>query len=408
MNCLKEKVLLIIIDGFSSRYLQKNLCPNLHKIAQQNYYSQLQPLFGFQGIGAAIFSGASINSTGVFTEFVLQNNEHSSHLIQSIQSLLKITDYIPNDWLCPVSRHLLYRLFGKHERGISNVIPSKLLKYFTPKLTKPLYTANSLGQIPTIFDVLRANKIPYFYRMPSTRSEKILFNDILQGINNSKLPNLTVIHPCSLDIIAHNFGPDSPQVRCALKDIDSRMFNLHQSIQLSHEPITVLIMSDHGMTPISNQADIMGVLRNLPIALEKDYLFFLDSTVARFWFFNEKAKKLVSDRLSSLGCGKILDTSDMKMLGINAIGLEYGELFFAMNERWVIYPDFFRKHRPPLGMHGYAFSTFDTPILIAYSANTSIDFKRSNNVRFVDVMPSILDLLGLPVPKTCEGASLRS
>lgn len=407
MNCLKEKVLLIIIDGFSSKYLQKHLCPNLHKIAQQNYYSQLQSLFGFQGIGAAIFSGASMNSTGVFTEFALQNNEPSSPS-PLVQSLLKITDYIPNDWLCPVSRQLLYRLFGKHERGISNVIPSKLLKYFSPKLAKPFYAENSLGKISTIFDVLRLNDLPYFYNMPSTRSENILFNRILQGVKSSNLPNLTVIHPCSLDIIAHHFGPDSPQVRCALKEIDSKMFNLYQSVQLSHEQITVIIMSDHGMTPISNQVDIMGIMKDLPIDLGKDYLFFLDSTIARFWFFNEKTKKLVSDRLSSLSCGKILDASDMKMLGINEIGPEYGELFFAMNERWVIYPDFFRKHRPPMGMHGYAFSTFDTPILIAYSSNSKIVFNRRNNVRFIDVMPSILDLIGLQVPKTCEGASLRS
>jgi len=400
-------VLLIIIDGFSSKYLQKDLCPNLHKIAQQNYYSQLEPLFGFQGIGAAIFSGASINTTGVFTEFVFQNNEPASQP-PLVQSFLKITDHIPNDWLCSVSRQLLYRLFGKHERGISNVIPSKLLKYFSPKLAKPLYAANSLGRVSSIFDVLRINNIPYFYRMPSTRSEKVLFNSILQGIKNSDLPNLTVIHPCSLDLIAHNFGPGSPQVRCALKEIDSQMFNLHQLVQLSDEPITIVIMSDHGMTPISHQADITGVLRNLPIDLGKDYLFFLDSTVARFWFFNEKAKKLVSERLSSLRCGKILDTSDMRMLGINEIGPEYGELFFAMKERYIVYPDFFRKHRPPMGMHGYAFSTFDTPILIAYTSNATIDFKRSNNVRFIDVMPSILELLGLPVPKTCEGASLRS
>ena len=407
MNCLNEKILLIIIDGFSSEYLQENLCPNLHKIAQQNYYSQLEPLFGFQGIGAAIFSGASMNATGVFTEFVFQDNKPSSQS-PLLQFFLKITDYIPNDWLCSLSRQLLYRLFGKYETGISNIIPSKLLKYFSPKLTKPLYAAHSLGQISTIFDVLRINNIPYFYRMPSVRSEKILFKNILKGINNSDLPNLTVIHPCSLDIIAHDFGPGSPQVRCALKEIDSQMSDLYQSVQYSHEPITIIIMSDSGMTPISHQADIMGVLRNLPIDLGKDYLVFLDSTVARFWFFNEKAKKLVSEILSRLRCGKTLDSSDMKMLGINEIGPEYGELFFAMNERWVIYPDFFRKHRPPMGMHGYAFSTLDTPILIAYASNTTIDFKRRANASFIDIMPSILDLLGLPVPKTCEGVSLRS
>jgi hypothetical protein len=403
---LKEKVLLIIFDGFSSNYLQKNLCPNLYKIAHDNYFSLLTPLFGFQGVGAAIFSGASMNTTGIFSEFVYENKLSPSK--SCLNSVLKITDYIPNDWLCQVSRQLSYKLFRKRKRGLSNVIPSKLLKYFTPKLAKPFYAANSLGKILTIFDVLRLNDLSYFYNMPSTRSENILFDHILQGVKDSNLPNLTAIHPCSLDIIAHHFGPDSSQVKCALEEIDTKIFNLHQSIQRSHEPITVLIMSDHGMTPVGNQADVFGVLKDLPIALEKDYLFFLDSTLARFWFFTEKAKNLVSDRLSSLSCGKILDAIDMKMLGIDGIGPEYGELFFTMNEKWVIYPDFFRRHRPPLGMHGYAYSTFDAPILIAFSLNSQIDFKRRKNVRFINIMPSILDLFGLPVPKTCEGASLRT
>lgn len=397
-------MLLIIIDGFSSKYLQKTLCPSLYDLSKKHYYSQLRPLFGFQGVGAAIFSGASMNTTGIFTEFIAQNNAEIPHY-SILHPFLKFTDSIPNNWLCPAIRQFLYKLFRINKRGISNVIPSHLLQYFSPKLTKPMYAANSLGEIKSIFDVMRNNNIPFFYKMPSTRLENALFKSILQGVKNSNLPNLTVIHPCSLDIIAHRFGPSSPQVRSALRKIDSKMLDLYESIQLSHEPITVIIMSDHGMTPITDTADIMGLLNTLPLTLGTDYLFFLDSTLARFWFFNENAKKLVESTLSTLKCGKILDSSALKMLGIDKLNPEYGELFFVMNERWVIYPDFFRKHSPPLGMHGYAFSTFDTPILIAYSSNSEISFKKQSTMPFVNIMPSILNLLGLPIPQSCEGTS---
>lgn len=402
---MEEKVLLLILDGFSSKFLEKNICPNLYKIAQQEYYSPIQPLFGFQGIGAAIFSGASMNTTGVFTEYVLKSSNHT--LSPLFQMILKATDYIPNDWLCAVSRHQLCKLFGVHG-GVSNVMPSRFFKYFSPKLTKPLYAPNSLGKILTIFDVLRLNGLTYFYSMPSLHSESFVFNEIIRGIKRRALPNLTVVHFCSLDIAGHDFGPNSRRVFSVLQELDLRMALLYRHVKTSRDSVTVITISDHGMIPVKNYINIMYLLKNLPLAMEKDYLVFLDSTVARFWFFKENAKKLITDRLLALRCGKILDAADMKKLRIDKLGLEYGELFFALNEGWVFHPDFFRKYRIPKGMHGYAFSSYDAPIFIAFSSQTGLEFKKKRDyVEFMDIMPTILDLLNLPIPATCEGVSLR-
>lgn len=395
---------MIILDGFSSNYLKKELCPSLFSITSQ-YFSILEYMFGFQGIGAAIYSGASPNVTGVFTEFILKKNDEVTNP-QLFQTLLKLTDAIPDDWLCPVTRHALFRIFGKRQQGISNVIPSHLLECFSPKLTKKFSDENSLGHLPTVFDVLRVNKISYEYQMPAPRSENVLITNIIQRIKRGKLPNLMVIHPCSLDIIGHKFGPHSSQVEQAVKRVDKQVQKISDAIRLSSDKITMIILSDHGMSPVTHQINLLKALDKLPISLRKDFLVFLDSTMARFWFFNDRATKLIVEALSTLNCGQILEKGDLEKLGIDKVGMEYGQLIFALKEGYTIFPDFFRKHSPPKGMHGYAFPSYDAPILLVHIPSLGIVFKRKKVARYIDIMPTVLELLALPIPKTCEGVSL--
>jgi len=297
-------------------------------------------------------------------------------------------------------------MLGKNRSGISNVIPSQLLRYFSPKLTKEFSEENSLGHVPTIFDVLRANGMSYEIKMPATRSEKAVISDIVNRIDERKMPDLAVIHLCSLDLIGHNFGVSSSNVKRAVKSIDKQMYRIIRSIRFSSEKIILIILSDHGMSPVNHTIDLSRILSPLFLKLGKDYLVFLDSTMARFWFFNERARKLICERLSMLKCGRILHKSDLQKLRINNIGREYGELIFALREGYTIFPDFFRKYCPPKGMHGYALPSYDAPILIICASHLPVNFKRKQVVRFVDIIPTMFELLDLPTPPTCQGESL--
>lgn len=397
---------MIILDGFSSNYMQRDLCPNLYDLSKANYFSKLEPMFGFQGVGAAIYSGASPNTTGVFTEFILQKNEFVAES-QLLRAFLRFTDKVPNDRLCANARNILFRILGKRH-GISNVIPSQLLAYFSPKLKDEFTTKNILRHVPTIFDILRENDMSYELQRPAPRLENAAINDIIDRLERRKIPDLTVIHPCSIDLIGHKFGPHSSHIKRTVKKVDQQMYRIIRSIGFSSEKILLIILSDHGMSPVTRKYDMLELLDQLSLTGGKDYLVFLDSTMARFWFFNKRARKLIYERLSTLKCGQMLHKSDMKKLGINNIGQEYGELIFALNEGYTIFPDFFRKCNPPKGMHGYAFPVYDSPIMIMYAPIFSGIFKRKRIAKYVDIMPTILEWFDLPIPQTCEGTSLLS
>lgn len=398
---------MLFLDGFSSDYLREELCPCLYDISREHYFSKVEPMFAFQGIGAAIYSGATPNITGVFAEFILQRNEIVADS-QLFQTLLRITDVVPNDGLCANIRHILFRIAGKNRPGISNVIPSQLFKYFSPKLVKEYSEENSLGHVATIFDILKANSMSYELQRPATRSENDAISNIVNRIEKRKMPDLAVIHPCSLDLIGHKFGPHSPHLRRAVERVDKLIYKIIRSVEFSPEKIITIILSDHGMSSVNYYINLLKTLDQLRLALGNDYLVFLDSTMARFWFFNEKAEKLISETLYALDCGQILRKHDLQNLGIDKIGREYGELIFALKEGYAMFPDFFRKYRPPKGMHGYAFPIHDAPIMIIYAPNTSVVFKRKKAVRHIDIMPTILELFNLRIPQTCEGESFKS
>ena len=56
---------------------------------------------------------------------------------------------------------------------------------------------------------------------------------------------------------------------------------------------SLVVSSDHGMTPVTNHTDLVGEVAKLGLRMPQDYLAVYDSTMARFWFFNETARARV-------------------------------------------------------------------------------------------------------------------
>ena len=85
-----------------------------------------------------------------------------------------------------------------------------------------------------------------------------------------------------------------------------------------------------------------------------DYLVVYDSTMARFWFFNEKAREAIHDRLQNLPCGQIMPDEELYRLGVMFSDRRFGELIFVLHPGWLLsQSDFNGKGWMPNGMHGY-------------------------------------------------------
>ena len=76
--------------------------------------------------------------------------------------------------------------------------------------------------------------------------------------------------------------------------------------------------------------------------------------MARFWFFNAKARKGISDKLESLSMRKsVVRTQNWNALEQSPI-VGTGRSVFLLHPGWLIsHSDFNGKGWMPLGMHGY-------------------------------------------------------
>ena len=77
-----------------------------------------------------------------------------------------------------------------------------------------------------------------------------------------------------------------------------------------------------------------------------------DSTMARFWFFNDAARGQIRNCLYAVPQGRVLPEAELKALGTWFSDSYFGELIFLVNEGVLIVPSHMGE-RPIRAMHGY-------------------------------------------------------
>lgn len=404
-----NKVIVLFIDAFSSNYLKSELCPAIYKLSKEYHCFDIDPMFAFQGIGATLFTGTWPNTTQIWAEYV-QGNDKFLCECPFLQKVLKVIDFIPNDRINWDVRYVLFKLFGKTYIGTPNAIPADFLKFFKTCLQKGYNEENCISNsIKTLFDVTRENGISYNFIHSPTQFEHQTIDKLIKTINNQTISDLTILHIGSLDLIGHNYGPNTEEIEQGIKKIDNEISNIIHAIKESASDIQLIIFSDHGMSPIHEYLNISEIVNKLPLSAGDDYLMFLDSTMARFWFHNSHAKNEIIKALSKYRQGHILSSSECAKYHIEKLNRDHGEMIYTVNDGVAIFPDYFRRFNPPKGMHGYA-DPNDNPIMILSSEITKIPnlvLDPTKPLEMIDIMPIILTLLNCPIPYNCESKLMR-
>lgn len=392
---------MIYLDGFSSRYLDPKMTPFISELSHSGFSTTLEPLFAFTGIGASAFTGTKINTHKIWADYIYTKPGEFPVILKG---LLRLSDLFPSDILNQYARYILCRIFRRNP-GTPNLIPIELVDFFGTKEKKRLTDKEPLGGITTLFDQLRRYEANYFISgLHESIFEKQIVSSALRAL--AKDYRFILLKLGSLDRRGHKYGPESEEVTIRLREIDKIVKQVITKGTELDSQVHFAIFSDHGMAPVREHLDLMNLLKGLPVRMAEDYILFLNSTVASFWFSNDKTKEIIVEELGKIEPGMVLDKPKLKELEIGDIGPEYGDLLFALKEGCVFFPDFYRKRKPPKGMHGYAFPTYDKPPFVIYSPGISYNLRQDVNARYIDVMPTILDLLNLPTPSTCEGRSL--
>ena len=201
-----------------------------------------------------------------------------------------------------------------------------------------------------IFDSLTERGIPHFVSDPNATEEAN--RDALAARLRAGDIDFAFMYWAGLDGLLHRVGNDSPEIPANLRVYEQWIENLHSLAQEHYDEVNLHIFSDHGMANCDEHLDLKSQVEALPLKFGRDYAVVYDSTMARFWFFNDNARQHITSLLNTVQQGRILPDSELKQLRAHFDDHAFGELIFLVKEGVLIVPSHMGE-RPIRAMHGY-------------------------------------------------------
>lgn len=312
--------------------------------------------------------------------------------------------------------------FTRFVSGLSNYggvyeIPINDLRLFDFSQGKNFCEEGALC-VPTMFDVLYQNRVKTLALdwlissidgvvklRPTLRYSDSGECDIFKRYIREGRFRVASLHLYDLDHVVHERGPDSRQAKRKVRELDYFLESIFNEVQESYKEVDTVIFSDHGATRVVRTLDIMSRLdRDLKPHREiGDFVAFFDSTMARFWFKDSGSRDQVISALGDISDGHLLSTKEKRELGLNFGHCRYGQEIFLVNPGVLISPNFFQGDKLVRGMHGYDPACTDMDALAIFHGDRVIRDDQRGVVNAIDWLPTVLGILGLNVPTTCEG-----
>ncbi len=381
------KTIIIMLDAFRKDYFSEENTPFMFGLIKKYGLETLQQPFGFKN-AVGFFTGLKPKNLNQFTYYGYDG---------------KISRFPYSLVLKPLPGRLKFYFINLFNFMLGNemflpAIDINYFRYFKTIQKKHFYKK---GSIPaeTIFDIFRRNKIKYlFYDFPLIiKQDKSRLHCTIKNNDEIRVKfflklmkkdyDFYYLHLFDVDTTSHHFGPNSEAMIESLKKEDNLVKEILSNFDLERD--NVLLWSDHGMVEVKDKIDLISFLPKFG----EGYIYFLDSTMARFWFFNKKKKEEVLSILKKEKIGKILSKEDKKILGIDFKNNFYGDEIFLLNSGNIISPCFFHKETLK-GMHGYDLSNKKEFAIFI----TNRFFKK--NAKTEDLFAAVIQMMGMKKQET--------
>jgi predicted AlkP superfamily pyrophosphatase or phosphodiesterase len=229
-------------------------------------------------------------------------------------------------------------------------IPFRYISLYDFTEKKSPLQPGGMNRGPNIFDFLEERNIRYHVSAPEWSEEANLA--ALERDIQAESIDFAFLYWPGLDGLLHQVGNQSPDVPVKLRRYDEWLAQLLGVAREHYSEIRLYIFSDHGMANCDELLDLRSRLDTLPVLMAEDYVVVYDSTMARFWFFNERARQQITDCLNQVPQGRIVPDSELQQMRVFFPDRYFGELIFLVKEGVLIVPSHMGE-RPIRAMHGY-------------------------------------------------------
>jgi predicted AlkP superfamily pyrophosphatase or phosphodiesterase len=399
----------IQLDACRADYFNEVNTPFLQGLIQEGLSGRVAPTFGFEP-DAAYLAGLYPDEADAGMHFCYASGT----------SVFRFGRFLPPglDRLPDILQKIIRRLFAEGVRRTTNSsrikylphssrIPFSMMRYFDIA-EKHLFTEIGYLQGRGIFNAVRKQNKSFLYLGAPTQptSADLILKEVkAKSVKN--LYDLIFLHIGDLDAVGHRFGPRSKEIAETLQRIDSVLSTIWTHLELLYGEINFVLIGDHGMAEVREIVDIGKLLKKTNLKIGKDYLYFLDSTFARFWFCNGKARHRVSEILHEVGKGHILTQEEKNRYHLNYPHNKYGDLIFLVDPGVLIFPNFWNIKTSEKGMHGYAPEhPGQQSGMLIHSHRIEKPLRLEEPFDMRRIFPTLLEFLDLPMLENTTAQSL--
>tara|TARA_B100001123_G_C15321328_1_gene1028004 strand:+ start:120 stop:1358 length:1239 start_codon:yes stop_codon:yes gene_type:complete len=367
---------LFVLDAFRNDYICESNTPFLFECSKKGeYYKRVIPSFGFCE-RTEIFTGLKPKESGFFTAIGYDpenspfNGLSFPKSLEKFESLIQnfgIKGIIPDGFLQAILRKIINnRLNSKKYRMNIYNIPFPLLHYWALTEDRIDHRDPEAFSVPSIFSLLLKHNKSFFYdsftalNIPANGTD---FDRIRLALDDMKRNNrhFYLVYISMPDYLGHKYGPNSIQLKKGLQQLDRELKKYYDEVLEISPKNNFIFLGDHGMATVkvyfNAEKEILSIAKKNSLDLKKDYIYFLDSTIVRLWYFSKKAKIVfndwlkVSNKFNNLGIFITKRLAEKEHIPWN--DRRYGDILWWANTGVLVYPDFFHRVEKYRGMHGY-------------------------------------------------------
>jgi predicted AlkP superfamily pyrophosphatase or phosphodiesterase len=287
-------------------------------------------------------------------------------------------------------RHVLSKLLKK-SYGFTGyfelyAMPFDRLPYFDYIEKKDLFVPGGLSPVKNLADKLSEKRIPYHisnWRLSEDANIEALIEDVRRGEIR-----FAFLYTAAMDGLLHRVTKNGAEIDVKLDWYSRQIERIHRELEKVYDDITFAVFSDHGMTTLTGVVDVQTQVESLGFDFGKDYAAVYDSTMARLWFFNDRARTALRDRLHRIPHAHVLDEEELERYGINFDDHMYGESYLLMDPGRQIEPCDMGSRALP-AMHGFAPEHEDSFAALLSSEPVSLPMRRVDDFHHLMVSKMI-------------------
>jgi hypothetical protein len=236
-------------------------------------------------------------------------------------------------------------------RGYFNLyeVPREELAAFDLPERDDIFTPGGLP-VDSLWDALERRAVTWRgwnWRTPEPQARR----EALEALASGRV-DLVFLYSAVLDARLHHEGSRGAGVRASLSEWSAWFGAAAAAATAGGREPWLYLCSDHGMVDVHATVDVMARLAALPFRRGRDYTAFFDSTMARFWWSDPRARDAITAALAAEPRGRWLSREVLEREGVAFADARYGDDVFLLEPGALLVPSFMGRS-PVAAMHGY-------------------------------------------------------